>query len=174
MQDNETFYENQDIFYGYDAWPIDMQRLGAKPHLNHREGFKLFLFFVSNGVSPQQAAEWLKQRHTYDREHNGKEADILVQRYEAGLLQNYSAYDIGENRQRNFFDPHEVKTLDKEYVEDVNWEFINSFDNPEKQAELHELKNKIGEFRFATNHNYLYDDDEAWITSPYEYVSKYT
>lgn len=145
-----------------------MQTLGAKPHLSHHEGFRLFLFFVHNGISPNMARDWLILRHTYDRNHNGKEADILVERYNNGLLQNYSSTDIESVREKNFYDPGKIKSLDKEYLDEVNWTFINRHD-AEKQIELYSIKDQLGDYMFATRYNHLYDEDEAWIYKDYKY-----
>lgn len=121
------------------------------------------MFFISNGVSPEIAKDWLITNHTYDIKNKHKEAHDLVERYNKGELDKYDTYviDFEQEKKRKKFEKKEIPFLDMNYIEDINWEFINSFPI-NKQKELHSLKNTMGELRFAMNRNYFYEEEKAF------------
>ena len=50
---------NGDAFYPISSWPHDIQLLFWKKPIGATDNFKLMLFFLDNGCSPQLITEWI-------------------------------------------------------------------------------------------------------------------
>lgn len=50
---------NGDIFYPIRTWPPDIKQLFWKKPTGDNDTFKLLLFFIGNGCSPQIIAKWI-------------------------------------------------------------------------------------------------------------------
>ena len=50
---------NGDIFYAIQTWPTEIQQLFWKKPTGDNDSFKLLLFFIGNGCSPEVIAKWI-------------------------------------------------------------------------------------------------------------------
>ena len=50
---------NGDAFYPLNSWPSHFKRIFWQKHITDKDTFKLFLFFIGNGGSPNIIAEWV-------------------------------------------------------------------------------------------------------------------
>ena len=50
---------NGDAFYPLNSWPSNIKRIFWQKPITDKDTFKLFLFFIGNGGSPNIIAEWV-------------------------------------------------------------------------------------------------------------------
>ena len=50
---------NGDAFYPLNSWPSHFKRIFWQKHITDKDTFKLFLFFIGNGGSPNIIAKWV-------------------------------------------------------------------------------------------------------------------
>ena len=63
---------NGDVFYPIDSWPKQFRLLFWKKPLSDRDTFKLTMFFLGNGCSPQITYEWILTSTYWDRSKTTK------------------------------------------------------------------------------------------------------
>ena len=69
---------NGDVFYPMRMWPINIQRLFWKKPTGDNDTFKLILFFIGNGCSPDVISKWiLTSQHWATHEKGVKRARQL-------------------------------------------------------------------------------------------------
>ena len=69
---------NGDVFYPIRMWPINIQRLFWKKPTGDNDTFKLILFFIGNGCSPDVITKWiLTSQHWATHEKGVKRARQL-------------------------------------------------------------------------------------------------
>lgn len=69
---------NGDVFYPIRTWPINIQRLFWKKPTGDNDTFKLILFFIGNGCSPDVITKWiLTSQHWATHEKGVKRARQL-------------------------------------------------------------------------------------------------
>jgi hypothetical protein len=54
-----NFFNSGEDFWRISAWPAYVREMCLKPHKAYRERYRLFLFFVANGVEPVLAYYWV-------------------------------------------------------------------------------------------------------------------
>ena len=73
---------NGDIFYPMDKWPLNLRLLFWKKSISDKDTFKLFLFFIENGGSPDIFGEWIltSQAWTTSRsaEKRARQLDFIL------------------------------------------------------------------------------------------------
>lgn len=52
------YFHRQDVFWKYGEWPRWLQDMALLPHKANPQRYRLFLFFVGNGLDPETAAQW--------------------------------------------------------------------------------------------------------------------
>lgn len=52
------FLHTQDVFWKYSEWPAWVREMVLLPHKKNPQRYRLFLFFVGNGLHPETAALW--------------------------------------------------------------------------------------------------------------------
>ena len=77
------FFNSGEDFYPIRLWPVYLRAMCLKAHKTYRERYRLFLFFVANGVAPKIAYYWVCMRDFA----NGEPV--------------YEAYDASANAQFN-------------------------------------------------------------------------
>ena len=77
------FFNSGEDFYPIRLWPAYLRCMALKAHKTYRERYRLFLFFVANGVEPKLAYYWVCMRDYV----NGEPV--------------YEAYDASANAQFN-------------------------------------------------------------------------
>ena len=66
---------NGDIFYPVSVWPKDIKLLFWKKPIGDTDTFKLLLFFLGNGCSPDVISQWiLTSQHWADHKNADKPA----------------------------------------------------------------------------------------------------
>jgi len=50
---------NEDVFYSIQTWPTNIQQLFWQKPPRDNDSFKLMLFFIGNGCSPEVIAKWI-------------------------------------------------------------------------------------------------------------------
>ena len=74
---------NGDVFYPIQTWPANIQQLFRKKPTGDNDTFKLLLFFIGNGCSPEVIAKWiLTSQHwaTHTKgEKRARQIDFVVQ-----------------------------------------------------------------------------------------------
>ena len=50
---------NGEVFYSIQTWPTDIQRIFWNKPAGDNDTFKLLLFFIGNGCSPEIIAKWI-------------------------------------------------------------------------------------------------------------------
>lgn len=78
-----NFFNTGEDFYKIQTWPNYVAAMALKAHKNYRERYRLFLFFVANGIAPEVAYYW-----------------VCMRDYENGEPV-YEAYDASANAQMN-------------------------------------------------------------------------
>lgn len=53
------FFTQQDEFWRFHEWPKHFQEMALMKHKPYRERYRLFLFFVWNGLNPLTARMWV-------------------------------------------------------------------------------------------------------------------
>lgn len=97
------FFDTGEDFYKIRSWPRYLREMALRAHKNYRERYRLFLFFVANGVEPRVAYEWVSLRdvvngrpvyEAYDASANAQMASAIKDADEGRLLLNRSWYDM--------------------------------------------------------------------------------
>jgi len=78
-----NFFNSGEDFYKIALWPKYLREMALKAHKPYRERYRLFLFFVANGLDPKQAYYFICMRDFVDGEPV------------------YEAYDASANAQMN-------------------------------------------------------------------------
>lgn len=77
------YFDSGEDFYKIRDWPRYVREMALQRHKNYRDRYRLFLFFVANGLDPHTAYEWVCVRDYV----NGKPI--------------YEVYDASANQQMN-------------------------------------------------------------------------
>ena len=74
---------NGDVFYSIQTWPTDIQQLFWKKPTGDNDTFKLLLFFIGNGCSPEVISKWiLTSQHWASHtkgEKRARQIDFIIQ-----------------------------------------------------------------------------------------------
>ena len=74
---------NGDIFYSIQTWPTNIQQHFGKKPTGDNDSFKLLLFFIGNGCSPEVIAKWILTSQHWAPHSKGEERvrqiDFIVQ-----------------------------------------------------------------------------------------------
>jgi len=54
-----NYFTKQDEFWSFPEWPKHFQEMALMKHKRYRERYRLFLFFVYNGLNPLTARMWV-------------------------------------------------------------------------------------------------------------------
>jgi len=55
----QNYFNRQDEFWAFREWPLWVQQIALQAHKRFRERYRLFLFFVWNGLNPLTARMWV-------------------------------------------------------------------------------------------------------------------
>lgn len=57
-----NFFNSGEDFFKIVEWPTYLRAMALKAHKNYRERYRLYLFFVANGLDPVLAYYWVNAR----------------------------------------------------------------------------------------------------------------
>lgn len=97
-----NWFNSGEDFFKLREWPDYLQQMALKKHKSYRERYRLFLFFVANGLNPSQALNWVSLKDVV----NG---DLVFETYDAAAwAQMQAAYNDARSGKiyvgRNWFD----------------------------------------------------------------------
>jgi len=103
-----NYFNKQDDFWAFREWPPWVQQEMIKDHKKGRERYKLFLFFVFNGLSPFTAQMWIIMQDykgrfiegIYDRDGWAHFAQLLRLALNGDLVKNRKPRVWVENTQK--------------------------------------------------------------------------
>lgn len=61
-----NFFNNVSDWWKISTWPGYLQTMALKEHKSYRDRYRLFLFFVGNGLDPMTAYHWVVMRDYVD------------------------------------------------------------------------------------------------------------
>lgn len=101
LGDVDAAMDSLDVFEKVSRWPRHYQRLFHRPHLDNKERFALFLFFVFNGMDFFLARTILLGMRSQRLDRSGEDQmNFLCQRASNGeLFQRYTAPILGVMRE---------------------------------------------------------------------------
>jgi len=97
------YFDSGDEFYKIRSWPRYLREMALKVHKSYRERYRLFLFFVANGLDPRTSYEWVCVKdhvngvcvyEAYDAAANAQMAAAMKDAEEGRLLNNRSWFDM--------------------------------------------------------------------------------
>lgn len=97
------FFDSGEEFYKIRNWPRYLREMALKSHKKYRERYRLFLFFVANGVAPRRAYELMALRNVvngreiyeaYDASANAQMAAALKDAEDGTIFRNRSWFDM--------------------------------------------------------------------------------
>lgn len=97
------FFDSGEEFYKIREWPRYLREFALMSHKGYRERYRLFLFFVANGVSPRRAYELMAIKdvrngkeiyETYDASANQQMAAAISDAQSGRLFNNRSWFDM--------------------------------------------------------------------------------